>query len=115
MLKPGHRAPLALLVCAPASAGTLYQVGPTRPFQTLQAVEDLLAPGDVVEVDGNVTYPGGVLLQNHGSAAEKITIRGLRVNGNRPRISGGGDGIKLDAERRAGTVRGPVAGKRCRL
>jgi len=91
-------ASLALLAGAEASAGTLYQVGPTRPFQTLQAVASLLAPGDVVEVDGNVTYPGGVLLQNHGSAAEKVTIRGLRVNGNRPRISGGGDGIKLDAD-----------------
>ncbi len=91
-------APLALLCAGPASAGTLYQVGPTKPFANLQAVASLLTPGDVVEIDGNVTYPGGVLLQEHGTAAEKITIRGLRVGGNRPRISGGGDGIKLDAD-----------------
>jgi hypothetical protein len=89
---------LVLLAAPPAAAGTLYQVGPTRPFANLQAVEDLLTPGDEVEIDGNVTYPGGVLFQNHGSAAQKITIRGLRVNGNRPRINGGGDGIKLDAD-----------------
>jgi hypothetical protein len=91
-------APLALLAAVPAHAGTLYQVGPTKPFQTLQAVAPLLTPGDEVEVDGDVTYPGGILFQNHGSVAQKITIRGLRVNGNRPRISGGGDGIKLDAD-----------------
>jgi hypothetical protein len=92
-------ASLVFLANGPVSAGgTVYQVGPTRPIQTLQAVAPLLAPGDVVELDGNATYPGGVLFQNHGMPGLQIVIRGVRVNGNRPRIHGGGDGIKLDAD-----------------
>jgi hypothetical protein len=87
-----------LLAAAPAVAGNVYDVGPGQPFANLQAVEDLLGPGDLVLVQGNATYPGGVLFQNHGSAAEKITIRGVRVNGLRPVVSGGADGIKLDAD-----------------
>ena len=51
-----------------------------------------------MRLQGNATYPGGVLFQNHGTAAEKITIRGVRVNGLRPVVTGGADGIKLDAD-----------------
>ena len=65
-----------------------FQVGPTRTYTNLQAVARLLAPGDVVEVDGDATYTGGVTFDNDGTAAEKITIRGIRVNGQRPVLSG---------------------------
>jgi hypothetical protein len=87
-----------VLAAAPALAGNVYNVGPGQPFANLQAVEDLLGPGDLVLLQGNATYPGGVLFQNHGTAAEKITIRGVRVNGLRPVVTGGADGIKLDAD-----------------
>ena len=87
-----------VLLAGPALAGTVYNVGPGQPFANLQAVEDLLDPGDLVLLQGNATYPGGVLLQNHGTAAEKITIRGVRVAGLRPVVSGGSDGLKLDAD-----------------
>jgi Calx-beta domain len=91
--------PAALVLLAgPALAGNVYDVGPGQPFANLQAVEDLLGPGDLVLLQGNATYPGGVLFQNHGSAAEKITIRGVRVAGLRPVVSGGSDGLKLDAD-----------------
>jgi parallel beta-helix repeat protein/predicted outer membrane repeat protein len=66
-----------------------YQVGPTRLFHTLQEVAGLLNPGDVVEVDGDYTYPGGVAFSRPGTGTEKITIRGIRINGRRPLISGG--------------------------
>ncbi len=66
-----------------------YQVGPTRLFHTLQEVAGLLNPGDVVEVDGDYTYPGGVAFSRPGTASEKITIKGIRINGKRPVISGG--------------------------
>jgi Calx-beta domain-containing protein len=91
--------PAALVLAAgPALAGNVYDVGPGQPFANLQAVQGLLGPGDLVRLQGNATYPGGVLFQNHGTAAEKITIQGIRVNGLRPVVSGGSDGLKLDAD-----------------
>lgn len=68
---------------------TLYQVGPARPHTTLQSITALLLPGDIVEVDGDHTYSGGVIFTEPGSSENWITIRGLRINGNRPVISGG--------------------------
>jgi hypothetical protein len=56
-------------------------------------VTDLLKPGDVVEVAGDATYPGDVTLTKSGTAEHPITIRGLRRNGRRPVISGGGIGV----------------------
>lgn len=87
-----HRALiLGVLATTAASfaAATTYQVGPGRPHANLQAVAGLLNPGDLVEVDGNVSYPGGVVFTRPGTPAQKITIRGIRVNGIRPIISGG--------------------------
>lgn len=85
---------LVTMFARSASAET-YQVGPTRTNKTLQAVQGKLKPGDVVEVDGDATYPGGVFFRaaQSGSAAKKVTIRGLKVNGKRPVISGGGGGV----------------------
>jgi hypothetical protein len=81
------------LLAAPALAAT-YQVGPGKPYANLGAVAGLLAPGDVVEVDGDATYPGGVVFDNPGTAAQKITIKGIRINGKRPVISGGTNTIE---------------------
>src|SRR5687767_8286967 len=81
---------LALFVAALSSSAALaltYQVGPSRYHTQLTDVAGLLNPGDVVEVDGNATY-GPVTFSRPGSAAQPIVIRGLRVNGNRPIISG---------------------------
>jgi hypothetical protein len=72
-----------------------YQVGPTRTYAKLQDVAPLLAPGDLVEVDGNATYPGDLIFTRPGTAASKITIRGLRVNGLRPVISGGTNTVEF--------------------
>ncbi len=66
-----------------------YQVGPEKPFQDLQSITGLLQPGDVVEVDGDHTYAGGIVFTEPGTEADWITIRGLRINGNRPVLSGG--------------------------
>ncbi len=67
----------------------VYQVGPGRTYETLQDVADLLAPGDIVEVDGGHTYPGGVSFEQPGSTTEPITIRGIAVGGQRPILDGG--------------------------
>lgn len=78
-------------VTVPLHAAT-YQVGPTRTYHTLNALFAAidLGPDDIVEVDGNVTYAGGVIVPEEasGSAGHPVVIRGLRVNGHRPVISG---------------------------
>jgi len=51
-------------------------------------VAGLLDPGDVVEVDGDTTYPGGVVFTRPGSPEQRITIRGIRINGKRPVLAG---------------------------
>jgi hypothetical protein len=74
-----------------------YEVGPGKPYATLQAVADELAPGDVVKVYGDHTYPGDVVLENSGTNAAKITILGVRVNGKRPKLSGGDNTLEIRA------------------
>jgi hypothetical protein len=84
---------VALGWASPAWAAT-YQVGPGKTYQQLSAVAGMLAPGDVVELDGDHTYAGGVAFWNPGTPTQKITIRGLRVNGKRPVLSGGTNTIE---------------------
>jgi hypothetical protein len=104
------RKPIVLicaLSAASASAAT-YQVGPSRPYTTLQAAFNALnlAPGDIVEVDGNQTYnvgvPGvdeGIIMRNDDSGApgNPVTVRGVRIAGNRPILSGGTNTIEFRA------------------
>ena len=74
-----------------------YEVGPGKPFASLDDVAPLLQPGDVVTVQGDHTYSGGVILENSGTAADKIRIFGIRVNGKRPRFEGGNNTIEIRA------------------
>ena len=47
---------LFLVACCVSTASAItYQVGPSRTYKKLQDVATLLAPGDLVEVDGNAT------------------------------------------------------------
>lgn len=85
---------MGLLTIIPGALhAATYLVGPTRPYQHLQQVAVLLNPGDVVEVDGDQVYPGEVVFSRPGSPAAKIHIRGVRVNGKRPVISGGTNAV----------------------
>ena len=83
----------ATLIVPLAVNAALYQVGPERTYTTLQQVAGFLGPGDVVEVDGNHTYPGGVTFTNPGTADQKIIIRGVAVDGAMPVISGGTNSV----------------------
>ncbi len=88
----------ALLFAAAHAPAATYPVGPTRPHTSLQQLLTApfaLQPGDIVEVDGGATYPGGVILRQSGTAAQPITIRGLRVAGARPILSGGSNTIEF--------------------
>jgi hypothetical protein len=87
---------LFVIVCCGSTAYSVtYQVGPTRTYTNLQAVAPLLNPGDLVEVDGNATYPGDLIFNRPGTSVNKITIRGIRVNGLRPVISGGTNTVEF--------------------
>lgn len=70
-----------------------FQVGPSRSYKSLKEVAGLLKPGDVVEVDGDCTYEGGIIFTQAGTEMEKIHIKGIRVNGKRPVITGGENGV----------------------
>ncbi|NUO50966.1 MAG: hypothetical protein HOV80_19095 [Polyangiaceae bacterium] len=92
---------LGVLATPSLALATTYQVGPSRPYQSLQEVESLLNPGDVVQVDGDHTYDGDIHIPpaSSGSATNPVTIIGIPVNGKRPRIQGGSDwGIMLNAD-----------------
>src|SRR5262245_2030428 len=74
-----------------------YQVGPGKAYASLQDVVALLSPGDVVEVYGQPSaYAGGVVFSKSGTAANKITIRGVRVDGRRPVLSGATNTVQFD-------------------
>ena len=74
-----RRLPIALSVvlvsCLPGlSLAATYQVGPTRSYATPTALFNAvsLQPGDVVEVDGNATYPSFVVPQAAGGTADLV-------------------------------------------
>ncbi len=85
----------AFLLLAGAAGAATYRVGPGQPYATLQQVAGLLDPGDLVEVNGNATYPGDIVFSRPGSPAQPIVIRGIRVNGHRPVLSGGTNTISF--------------------
>src|ERR1044071_7453695 len=84
-----------VMACCSSAYSVTYQVGPTRTFTKLQDVAPLLNPGDIVEVDGNATYPGDLIFTRPGTDLSKITIRGIRINGVRPIISGGTNTVEF--------------------
>ena len=86
-----------LCVAVTGAQATTYQV-PSVSYPTLQAVAPVLNPNDIVEVQGNATYSGGVIFEEDGTPSQPITIRGIRVAGKRPRLHGGTNVVKLDAD-----------------
>jgi MYXO-CTERM domain-containing protein len=81
-----------ILACGTAKAAT-YTVGPGKTYANLGAVAGILAPGDIVLVDGNNTYPS-VWFTKNGTASAPITIRGVPISGKRPVVSGGANAIE---------------------
>lgn len=83
-LMPG----LMLGLACHTSQAAVYHVGPAQAHTQLGQVASLLNPGDTVLVDGDATYES-VTFTRAGSAGAPIVVRGIRINGNRPVISGG--------------------------
>lgn len=92
---------LACLSFGRAEALT-YQVGPTRTHTTLSALFSAvdLGPGDLVEVDGGVTYdvgsPGIIMGSGDaGAPGNPVVLRGIAVAGARPILRGGTNTIEF--------------------
>ncbi len=81
------------LGCCVAANSATFQVGPTRTFESLDSLLNAveLAPGDVVQIDGDTVYPGGVTVnpQHSGTTEAPVTFRGMPVDGRRPHFRGG--------------------------
>lgn len=92
---------LAALVPATLPAAT-YTVGPSgRQYTQLTTLVDSvdLAPGDIVLVDGNATYNGGIVVgdDDSGASGNPVTIRWTRAAGEtRPLLQGGSSTIKFE-------------------
>jgi len=78
------------------ASGDTYLVGPAKAYTSIAQVDALLQPGDLVLVDGDNAYTGGISFSNAGSSSQPITIRGVKVNGNRPVIEGGRDVVEFN-------------------
>ncbi len=88
---------LAYLAMCGQALAAVFQVGPGRPYANLQELTAAvtLQPGDLVEVDSG-SYAGDVILRRSGTAAQPITIRGLRgTSGNRPVLAGGTNTVEF--------------------
>lgn len=89
------------LILPVLAQATTYTVGPSgRQYTQLSAVFSgrNLAPGDIVEVDGNASYSGGVVVgdDDSGTAASPVIIRWKRVAGaTRPKLQGGVHTVKF--------------------
>jgi len=100
-LIPQSLALLALGLVPALAWSKTYTVGPSgRQYTQLSQVftANNLEPGDIVEVDGNATYNGGIVVNTDdgGSTANPVIIRWRRVAGaTRPLLQGGAHTIKF--------------------
>jgi hypothetical protein len=83
-----------LATVASSAAAETYQVAPTGGYADIQTLMDsvTLMPGDVVEIEGDHTYPGDLWLREEaaGAAGMPITFKGMRKDGKRPTLTGVG-------------------------
>ncbi|MCB9613311.1 MAG: hypothetical protein H6721_33250 [Sandaracinus sp.] len=90
---------LAVGVAPSFASAETYRVGPSAgaDYRQLTALP-ALAPGDVVEIEGDAEYEGGVNLDSAGSEAMPIVVRGLGEGAARPRIVGGSNTIEVSGD-----------------
>lgn len=83
---------LACAVVARSVAAKTLEVGPGKPYPSVQDTLKLIQPGDVVEVQGDHTYAGDVWFREAqaGKPGAPVTVRGVKVNGKRPVLKGVG-------------------------
>lgn len=93
--------PLPTAIASTAPAGPTpegIEIGPGKKLPDLQSVAPLLGPGDVVLLQGDATYPGGVRLSRDGAPGRPITVRGVTINGKRPVLEGSVDTLEVTGD-----------------
>jgi MYXO-CTERM domain-containing protein len=85
---------IASVLWASAAGAATLKVGPGARYAGIGDAMVDVKPGDVVEVLGDQTYIGTVTFrpENSGTAEQPVTVRGILVNGKRPRLRGVGPG-----------------------
>ena len=76
-------------IVTPADEGIrdVYHIGPNRNYKKIQDILYKLKAGDMVFVDGDATYPGGIFFNTASGTADKpITLKGITINGKKPKI-----------------------------
>jgi hypothetical protein len=94
-----HSAWLALVFVTSAGAAT-YNVGPTRTYADLPTLftQVDLQGGDLVLIDGNTTYAGGIVMRDtdSGTPGNPVVLRGVAPSGGtRPLLLGGANTIEF--------------------
>jgi hypothetical protein len=80
-----------------ALAAETFHVGPNGDYDEITEVAGLVGPGDLVLVEGGATYDP-VLFENDGLPGNPIVVRGVRIGGVRPVISGGTNTIEIQSD-----------------
>jgi hypothetical protein len=78
-----------LAVTVISVSAVTFQVGPQKTYTRLQDVTPKLKAGDTVLVDGNAQYTGDVKFTVAGTNVKPIIVKGIRIEGKKPVISGG--------------------------
>jgi hypothetical protein len=83
-----------LVLSAASAAADTLSVGPGKMYAGIVDAMRNAHPGDVIEVQGDNTYPGMIWLREDtgGTKDKPVTIRGIKANGKRPVLSGVGTG-----------------------
>lgn len=88
---------LATLAFSCPTGAATYTVGPSGQYAHLNALFAAvdLGPGDLVEVEGGVTYPGDIVMPaaDGGAPGNPVTLRGVGLT--RPRLHGGTNTIEF--------------------
>lgn len=97
MIKLTNYIIILILISTINSYPTTYEVGPDKDYKSLQEVTDILGPADTVLVDGNNTYGGDVVFTEAGTNEQPIVIKGIKIEGKRPVISGGANSVHFSS------------------
>jgi hypothetical protein len=83
-----------LFLWAAAAAADTLSVGPGKTYGAITDAMSNAHPGDVIEVQGGNSYKGMIWLRDDtgGTKDKPVTIRGIKVDGKRPVLSGVGSG-----------------------
>jgi hypothetical protein len=85
-----------MVVVGKRAWGETLEVGPNKRFSSIEQALNEASAGDLVLVYGGPSY-SELTIKRGGTGEKPITIRGVRTNGQRPKIAGGANTIHVQA------------------